>query len=179
MMYEFPNQGLPVGPTIATLSIECLGAEVGSSVQNYASAAYPAANRAYYIPFHLDEPILVTKLFCANGATVSGNVDMGIYDSNFTRIVSIGSTVQAGTSALQAFDITDTLIGPGDFYLAIALDNATGTIYNGTNPTLPVVQAAGILMQASAFPLPANATPVTSSATTVPLVGLRTKGTAL
>jgi hypothetical protein len=53
-----------------------------------------------------------------NGATASGNMDVGIYDYAGTRLVSSGSTAQSGTSAFQDFDITDTLLGPGIFYLA-------------------------------------------------------------
>ena len=113
-----------------------------------------------------------------NGATVSGNVDMGIYSAGFTKIGSSGSAAQSGTNALQAVDITDTWIGPGDFYFGIACDNTTATFF-ANNAGVPLLQAAGGLMQASAFALPANATPITVSNGTVIVCGLRQGGAAL
>ena len=109
-------------------SLESLGAGLMTdmkSITSAASATYVAANRAHYIPFVVSEPITVVQLFAYNGATASGNIDMGIYDAKGTKLVSIGSTAQAGTNALQTFDITDTVLGSGRFYLAVAMDNAT------------------------------------------------------
>jgi len=177
MLYEWPNQALPSLPTITPLSPESLSLNPVINVGSFASGVL-TANRAYLIPFHLDEPITVTKLFCANGATASGNVDVGIYSEDFTKIISSGSTAQAGTNTLQIFDVTDTTIGPGDFYLAIAIDNGTGTIFN-QNIGTTVSNREGLLQMASAFPLPATITPATTSAGVTPIVGLRQGGTAI
>ncbi len=72
-------------------------------------------------------------------------------------MVSIGSTAHAGTSGIQSFDITDTTLNPGLYYLACALDNGTGIIDHFTHPALNL-RTMGVLKMASAFPLPANAT---------------------
>lgn len=178
MLGHQPYQALPNLPVISTFSLNSLGLDIGQSIQNFTSAAYPSANRAIYIPFHIDEPLLASLLFCANGATASGNVDMGIYSASFVRLVSIGSTAQAGTNAIQTFDITDTLLAAGDYYFGIAVDNTTATLIQA-NPGVPMAQSSGLLMQASAFPLPATATPVTVSSGYTPLVGLRQGGTAI
>ena len=50
------------------------------------------------------------------------NIDVGIYSADGTRIVSAGSTAQSGTEIAQNFAIADTLIGPGDFYLAMVMN---------------------------------------------------------
>lgn len=178
MLYEWPNQALPALPTICQFSPESISIVDGSFSIGAVSSGVLTANRAYLIPFHLEEPITITKLFCANGATASGNVDVGIYSSDFTKIISSGSTAQAGTNDLQVFDVTDTTIGPGDFYLAVALDNGTGTVFT-QNLTVAIGRRSGLLQMASAFPLPATITPATISAGTCPLVGLRQGGTAI
>lgn len=177
MLYEWPFQALPPLPTISPISTESIVLGASATLSSFASAVL-TANRAYLIPFHIQEPITVTKLFCANGATASGNVDVGIYSSSFVRIASSGSTAQAGTNTLQIFDITDITIGPGDFYLAIALNNGTGTIFS-QNVGVTIGNRIGLLQMASAFPLPATITPATVSAGVTPIVGLRQRGTVI
>lgn len=170
--------------TLSTMSLASLAPNFGANTPG--SAAWPAANRAIYIPFKVSEPILVKRLFVYNGATASGNADIGIYSSRAAdrlpdvRLVSAGSTAQAGTSDLQVFDVTDTWLGPGLFYWAFALDNTTGTVtrlnFGGTREG----QLSGCMMQSSALPLPAAATPASFSgfgSGMLPIVGLSTQDT--
>lgn len=119
---------------------------------------WPVANLARFYPFTLTEPTTFVKLFFVGGIA-SGNVDMGIYDEKGTRLVSAGSTVVAFTNSVQEFDITDTLIGPGRFYLAIAIDNTSITIYGsiGTGDTADL-RMCGLREKTSGFPLPATVT---------------------
>ena len=166
--------------TIHPYSWESMGPFIahvqGTVLPSIASAVWPTANKAMYMPFWLAQPIIVVKLFCLNGAAVSGNVDMGIYDAAGTKIVSTGSTAQAGISVIQEFDIADTVVGPGLFYLAIALDNTTGTIYRGFFLSLPVASLAGMAHQLTAFPLPATATfAAVATNTTIPICALTTR----
>lgn len=144
------------------------------AVASLASAAWPSANLALYMPFSVSRPTLFVKLFCINGATATGNVDMGIYDWAGTRLVSIGSTAQSGTAATQEFNITDTLIGPGRFYLAIAMDGTSGTLYR-LQSTLQANREGGWLQEASAFPLPANATFASNTTNYQPAIGATTR----
>ena len=149
---------------------------VGNYILHEASTApvsgtWPAANRAIYIPFTLYGPETVRKMFCGNGGAVSGNVDVGIYNAAGTRLVSSGSTAQASINVLQVFDITDTTIGPGYYYMALALDNTTGTILN-SNPAVFVMPVWGVKQEAAAFPLPATATFANVSSAYLPMVGL-------
>lgn len=145
-----------------------------STVSALSSAAWPSANLAMYMPFALARPTLIVKLFCVNGATASGNVDMAIYDWAGTRLVSIGSTAQSGTNAVQEFNITDTWLGPGKFYLAVAMDGTTGTLFRGQS-TLQGNREAGWLQQASAFALPANATFAANTTNYQPAIGATTR----
>ena len=148
--------------TVSTLGLESLGyvGALGAS----ASATYPTANLAMFFPFRVFNPngIVIVKLVVSNGASILGNIDVGIYDASGTKLVSSGSTAQAGISALQEFDIADTTLGPGVFYLAVAMNNTTGTL---TRNSLFVKQSRmlGCLQMATAFPLPATATFATST----------------
>lgn len=178
MMPYFPVRGLPPLPTIHPNSIEAAGLAQGLPLFSAASATYPAANRALLVPFHIEMPILITLLLSANGATASGNIDVGIYSADFTRIVSAGSTAQSGTNAAQTFNIADVILGAGDYYLAVAMDNTTGTLFRqnlGVQPT----RRAGVLQMASAFPLPATITPATIASSYLPIIALRQGGTAV
>lgn len=124
------------------------------------NAVWTTANIARYYPVLVPEPTIVTKIAVRIG-TSSGNLDLGIYDEQGVRLVSSGSTAMAATSTMQVIDITDTLLTPGVYYLAIAVDNTTASFNNINNSTGPLAGACsmmGIRQEASAFPLPATAT---------------------
>lgn len=172
------HRKLPPLVTIHTYSRECIGDHLvnGSLFASSLSRAWPSANLAMYLPFTLEARCLVRKLFHVNGTTASGNLDVGIYDERGTRIVSAGSTAQSGTSAIQEFDIADTELGPGGFYLAMAMDGTTGTsIAMGVALGALAMRAAGVLQQSSAFPLPANATFAQMGQAFVPYFGATTR----
>ncbi len=175
----WPNNNLeplctitPASPESGVFNAPYNGGNVG--LNGYASAAWSgiAANTAVFIPFSVAKRITFTTLFIVNGATVSGNVDVGIYDSNGTLIVSKGSTAQAGASALQKFTVTSTTIGPGVYYLAVVFDNTTGTIYKTIIGQALRTKLTGMAQMASAFPLPATVTFATIGQDFVPMVGL-------
>ena len=171
-------RGPLVPPTILTpWAVEAIGLQLdvlsADSLWGTASAVYPSANLAIYIPFSVSTPITVVKLFSVNGATVSGNIDVGINDPTGVRIISSGSTLQSGTNAVQEFDIADTLIGPGEFFLAVAMNNVTGTLFRGTVSATTVIGAStGMYQQATAFALPATATFARYAQNYIPVIGL-------
>ena len=151
---------------------------VGSSpngIANASSGAYPASNRAIFIPFYVSKPTVIINAFAYNGATASGNLDIGIYDIAGTKLVSTGSTAQTGTNAIQTIALTSTEIGPGVFYLAIAMDNTTGTLFRQTFGVARLDQVTGIAQMASAFTLPATATFASVASDFVPLFGISTR----
>lgn len=177
-MADWPITGLPPRNVISTGSPESLGVEfAAASAAAGSSRTWLLSNKALFIPFTLAERYLAAQLFVSNGAAVSGNIDMGIYAVDGTKIVSIGTTAQAGTSVVQVFNITDTELWRGQFYWGLALDNATGTTINVTAGANfgSVVSGAGVYEMAAAFVLPATATFAASAATTVPILGMTGK----
>jgi hypothetical protein len=150
-------------------------------VADYLSAAgitlsstgvWGVASAAVYVPILVRTPMTVYQLAWGNGATLSGNVDVGLYDgTSKARLVSTGSTAQAGVSALQAVDVADTPVPPGLHYLAMAMDNTVGVVNRGQLVSAAPGRACGMAQQASAFPLPSTATfAALTSVSLVPLV---------
>lgn len=148
----------------------------GTTLPSTASAAYPLANLAIFVPFALEDPYDVTQMFVINGATVGGNVDVGIYAEDGTCLRAKGTTAQAGTSVPQTFNIDDITLPPGQYYMAVALDVSAGTptLFRGTFGGAATVGAfCGIAEQTSAFPLPMAATLATfATANYIPLIGI-------
>lgn len=120
------------------------------------SATWPTANRITYVPVPCPGPFTLTKLAFENGTAVSGNLDIGLYTPEGTRIVSTGSTAQAGIGLWQEIDVTDTQLAPGWYYLAAVLDNTTGTHLRLASSG--VAKRLYGMMEELAFPLPASAT---------------------
>ena len=156
---------MPVITTIHPYS-ECASCLLNGT---YASGAWPAANRAIFIPFRLPKAQTVVQLASLNGTAVSGNVDMGIYTMGGSKVVSIGTTVQTGTSTIQIYDIADTLLAPGYYMLALALDNTTGTFFRFV-PSAQWATTMGVQQMASAFVLPSSVTYATPVSAYVPMV---------
>lgn len=156
---------------ISSATPQSLGEAMCSIGQATSGAAWPAANRAYYIPVSIFSVVTIVKMFVINGGTASGNIDVGIYDSGGARLVSSGTTAQTGTAVVQEFNITDTILRPGLYYLACAMDNNTGTL-EIWNPAAGIIRAFGICEQSSAFVLPATATiGAITSTTRIPFIG--------
>ncbi len=103
-------------------------------------------------------PFLAVKMMIYNGGTVSGNVDVGVYTSEGTKVVTSGTTAHTGTSTTQIFDITDTLLNPGLYYLACAFDNNTALIAHSGNLAINNARTVGIRQASSSFVLPTAVT---------------------
>lgn len=170
---------LPAPVTIHPWSIDACGAPLlgaASVLASGGSTVWPVANLAIFVPFALATPLTIAQLFTANGATVSGNIDVGVYTLDGTRIVSAGSTAHAGTNTLQTYNIADTLLPAGDYYLAIAMNNTTGTLSAHALAAIHL-NRLGIAQMATAFPLPATATLAQMASAYLPLFGLTTRTT--
>ena len=149
----------------------------GGAVLN-SSAVWTTANVAIYIPFRVNRAITVRKINLNNGASAADNVDVGIYDVDAnglprTKLVSSGSTAQSGTSAWQVFDVTDTYLAAGLYYMACAFSGNTGTVTRLIAGTAQDSRAFSIYEETSAFALPATATPAVFTTTrSVPLMSV-------
>ena len=143
-----------------------------------ASAVFPVANDAFFLPFFVPKTVTVLELWWINGATVSGNVDVGIYNTSLARVVSTGSTAQSGTTATQVVDIADTvLVGPAMYYGALACDNVTATFFRGNNYLTAAARIAGAFQQSSAFALPATAVAAAYASQYAPVAGISMRAT--
>ena len=120
------------------------------------AAAWPSANLAIYVPVSVTEQITVYQMSIEVGAQ-AGNFDVGIYNEGGTRLVSSGSTV-VGAAGLQPFNITDTILSPGIYYLAGVCSTVTTATFLSGAPDLKIARTCGVQQQATALPLPATAT---------------------
>lgn len=158
-------------PGVSSFDWESAGAILIEN-NGYASAAWPAANEAILVPFRIANPVIARMMFCSNGATVSGNVDAGIYTKDGRLLVSIGGVAQSGTSSIQSFDIADTFLsGPDWFYMALSLDNTTGTFIRNSSNSRDW-QRFGLGSMTSAYPLPASGTLAAPSRNYMPEFGI-------
>ena len=130
------------------------------------SAAWPAANRAILVPFRL--PVIATayQMIVGCGATASGNFDAGIYDWYGNLLVSSGTTAKV-SGAEVVLNITDTVLGPGRYYMAVSVDGAEGmTTWTMANAFTP--KYFGVRQATAAFVLPATVTLETVASGVVP-----------
>src|ERR1700716_2472412 len=109
-MPDFPSGGAYVpGGVISSVGPASRKGDQLTAWATYAnvSVAWPAANRALYMPITLEAATTVRQIAWQNGTVVSGNVDAGIYDSSKAKVIATGSTAQSETSTVQLVDITD------------------------------------------------------------------------
>lgn len=152
---------------------------VGMNTGGGASAAWPSANLAIFIPIRLTAPVTVYKMAIGAGATAAGNFDVGIYDIGGNRLVSSGATAK-GASVEHILNVTDTRIGPGLYYLAMSADGTNNYILitpSGTSPVpLQKTRAYGVLAMATAYPLPATATLAAATVAPFPNIAAYLRG---
>ena len=172
--------GIAINPwSMQSLGVPlCVCGQFGPATNNYVTA-----NLAVFIPFSVPEPVVITKMGWGNGAAVTGNIDVGIYDESGNRLVSAGSTAQSGTSTLQVVDVTDTLLSRGRYYLAMTSDtSSTSQKVIAVLPAAGICQSLGLLQMTAAPPLASNANPAVFAkyvSAFIPLVmaqGYRTVG---
>jgi len=135
-----------------------------------ASTTWPTANRAIFCPVELPKPALITNLTWRNGATVTANVDCGIYDIDGNLLVSTGSTAQSGASTSQTIDITDYMLWPGMYFLALAL-STTSTVISYAQPANTItLRMLGVMQAATSFPLPSTVTFAAPASAVIPSI---------
>lgn len=137
------------------------------------TAVWPTANLAMYFPFIVTSQITAYSMMFQVG-TQSGNCDVGIYTEQGVRLVSSGSTA-VGATGIQVVDITDTVLTPALYFMAMNVDNITASFIRYSSPTGNIKQTCGVQEQAvgavtlpdpATFANPANAyTPVLAIAT--------------
>lgn len=166
---------------ITPMSMWSVGAECATEIAaTPVSAAWTTNNRALYTPFYVPTTCKVLKLGILNGATASGNSDVGIYTAGTggpgTLVIARGGGAETGTDVIQEFDVTDTWLQPGQYYVAVALSSTVGTVYRTQFGTAARARGIGMCMQETAYVLPSTATPVVTTVADIPMwqVSLRT-----
>lgn len=161
-MPDWPSVLLPPFTVVSPFSEESSASQLHNVSINAPASGTVTQNQAYFFPFRLDVGRTAVKMFAMNGATANGNTDVGIYDDQFNYLISSGATLQSGTNAIQEFDITDTYLPPGLYWMALSSSSATATFFRVAAATdeAALSNVAGY-QQATAHPLPTSAaTPV-------------------
>lgn len=130
-----------------------------------------ANNRAFAYPLVIPAPCVIVKAFIHNGASVAGNVDIGLYYENYTKVVTAGGAAQVGVNLIQEFDLTDTVVQPGRYYLVGSASGAATAkqwVYGGEYR----LALMGCFVAETAYPLPATLTPTAPTTLSVGVVNL-------
>ena len=148
--------------------------------QRYFGTGVPAsgvlgANRITYCPVNISHPVTVYRHFWLNGATAStDNVNVAVYDPNFNRL-SIGTnTVSSGASICQFDNVTDYVLGPGRYWLALWVSGTTATFLRTTT-----TGSIGLYYETNASGPQATGTPAdpATAAPSIPVFGLALRAT--
>lgn len=144
---------------------------VAGSQTLIASAVWPSANRAIFVPMAIPVSATIVSLsFAATAAT--DNYDLGLYDASLNKVQSSGST------GLSTGVVTLSLTAPyrvnagGLIFAALAISGTTGSVFRYSGGAVGQLIAAGICQQATALPLPSTATPGTLTSTYAPVIAL-------
>lgn len=138
------------------------------------------ANLAVYVPFLISQPVTVMEWFHLNGTlTTAYNIDYGIYNLDFTKIQSLGST--AGVTTASAFVSTTTWtdldLQPGSYYMAFASDSTRN--FTTSSDVAGLYETMGIMEQTTAFALPSPAVPVQYTRAFLPQFGFNARATVI
>lgn len=164
---------LPDGQVVlSTLGPHSIGAfPIGGGIIT-AGTAWAVANQALYIPFRIASPFTFNSI-AAVVSTATGNIDMGVYAADGTKIVSTGSVVTSPN--VQQVSVASTTIGPGLFYFGVSMSSISGGlmgyVFTATGKA-GLLRALGISQQATALPLPATATFAANTGFFVPVMGI-------
>lgn len=162
---------------LGTYNEGCVFADYVTSVgsaYNTTTGVLGGANRAIYIPVQLNASITAYQIAWINGGVASGNVDVGIYNSSFTRLVSSGPVAQGTINVVQAADIADTALTADTYYIGLAVTSATAQFRSYSASTASILRSHGIAIQdgLTSGTLPNPAVFATSVITTVPVVAV-------
>jgi len=132
-----------------------------------ADATWQAINRILLFPVVLPSALTVVQSYVVNGAAVSGNSDIGVYDSSGTRLAHTGSfsNVTAGIAGLTLTALSFTFSANTLYYLSIGCDNTTQR-FRGLQPSSFSGSLQVYAASAGAFPLPATVTLTVPTVTT-------------
>ena len=132
------------------------------------STAWGTVNLARFIPFTVGRPFVAKAMTISVGSTSNGTIDLGIYDDQGNQLVHKGSTTMGTASTAQQLTLTNTLLEPGLYYMAMSCSSSTGTLLCTPLANVSCCSALGQLQMATAHPLPATATFAANTGTFTP-----------
>lgn len=177
-MSDFPKprylfDGLDLISTLSPCSIGSI--PIGGGIIT-AGTAWPSNNLGIFVPFRIAQPFTFSKMGIVV-SSASGNLDLGVYSADGTKIVSSGST--AVGSNVNTVSVTSTTIGPGLFYMAASFSTTAAQVmcyvFSATAKA-GLIRALGVSQMASALALPATATFAANTGTIIPIMGLTNRG---
>lgn len=131
------------------------------------------AGLGVYVPFTLSLASTVYEWWWGNGTlTTAHNIDFGIYNEDFTKVQSLGSTAGGTVASIinNTTTWTDLLLAPGSYYMAMS-DDSTRNIECSADAA-GVYQASGCMEQTSVSTLPSPAVPVAYTRAFLPNFGM-------
>lgn len=165
---------IPTPRTLSSPYIVAMPAEMaGYTGLSVGTSAWPAANRALYVPLFVPstQRLKTVSVWCA--ATGSGTFDLGLYDGLGTTLLgSMGSTALVATSVNTWTPTNPILVEAGvRYYLGMSASSATSTFVR-VNPNVSAARGGGLAQQATAHPLPSTATPAQVASAYAPVFAL-------
>jgi hypothetical protein len=162
-------------PTISPHSVDAM-------FMNFRSAANPVTSSTigntlvFIYQFKISVEFPITYFWWINGATVNGNVSMGVYDQDGNLIISCGTVAQSGASSLQsAAPSATTILGPGKYWMGFATSSTTST-FTIQNNSIASSRAAGWRSHAvtagNGVPVPSTLTFAAANSSVNPFVGI-------
>lgn len=149
----------PAGrPFITTL--EQTYAIVGATPQ-LSSKAAGTSNYTILSPIYIPATMLVKKLGIYNGATATGNIQLGIYNRVLQKpnalLTSAPVVAQNGANEWQGVALSqDFWLPAGQYFLAILFTSATATYISGNGPSNVMIYTGSYECYAPSSALPAN-----------------------
>lgn len=141
---------------------------------NAAAAAWPTANLAIFVPIQVRRAVNVLKLWYSSGATATGTIDIGVYDSVGNRKISLTNTNKGGVGEIYG-DTTNTGLTPGLYYMGLVNSTNSDTFFfSSTAPAAPIAAALGVLtaqLGSAVLPDPAGWA-IDQTVTRIPAMGL-------
>jgi hypothetical protein len=138
-----------------------------------AAAVWPAANRAIYTPFVVDQAVTVTDLYFEVVAAGAGNAEIGIYNAAGVKQGTSSGAISTAAAGIKTYTVTINLTR-GRYYVGLASSGVVATFrrYAGAGAAANVLVMAGLKEQVASYPLPATATFANAAANYVPFGGL-------
>jgi hypothetical protein len=152
---------------------------IGVSIPNSNTAW--VSGLGVYVPIVITVPSTIYEWWWVNGTlTTAHNLDFGLYNMDFTKIQSLGSTAGATTASVIVNTTTWTNldVAPGQYYMAFC-DDSTRNLATSAD-ALGLYQAAGVMEQTGlSSTLPSPAVPVAYTRAFLPLFGMNLYTVAL